>query len=95
MRWLLLLSLGVILARFSILNWLLYLLINVRGPLVGGVSVGVKPVHMISGGIGATPSLQRGVDPTYCLYYFLFVLTPEYSHSILSRIVGARQGEEF
>ena len=59
-------------------NWLLCLSSNVRVPLVGEVSVGVKPVQMIHGGVGAHPALHRGVEPTCCIYYGLFSHTNSY-----------------
>ena len=43
---------------------LFYLFSNVQVPLVMEVFVGVKPVPMISGEVGAPPGLHRGVEPT-------------------------------
>ena len=38
-----------------LLNWMIFLLRNVQVPLVGAVSVGVKPARMVSRGVGAPP----------------------------------------
>ena len=81
-------------ALIILLNGLLFLFRNIRVPLVGAVSVGVKPVRMISGGFGSPPALYRGVEPTCCIYYGLFSHNHAYGRSIPLCIVGASWGGE-
>ena len=67
----------------SALSDLLFLLLrNVRVHFVGAVSVGVEPVRVISGLVGAPPELQRGFDPTYFLSHGLFSHTYAYGRSL-------------
>ena len=60
-------------------------------PSCWGSHVGVKPVRMISGGVGAPPELHRGFDPICCISYGLFIHTHAYGRSIPPGIVGASQ----
>ena len=41
--------------------------------LVGAVTISVEPIGMVSSGISALPALQRGVDPTCCLSFGVFI----------------------
>ena len=77
-----------------LLNRLICLFRNVWFPLVGAVYVGVKPIHMIFGGVGIPPALHRGVEPTCCLSYGLFSHTHMHGHGIPVCILGASQGGE-
>ena len=67
---------------------------NVRIPLVGEVSVGMKPVRMIFGGVGTPLALHRGVEPIYCLSYVLFSHTNVNGLVLPVGILGASEGEE-
>ena len=73
-------------------NLMLCLFGNVRVPLVGAVSVGVKPASMISGGVDTPPALHRGVEPTCCLSYGLFSHTHLHARGLPVGILGASQG---
>ena len=55
-----------------LLNELLFTFRNVWVHLVWKVTVGVEPVFMVSGWVGSPPTLQRGIDTTYCLYCGIF-----------------------
>ena len=79
-------------ALIILLNWPLWLFRKVHVPLVWAVSVGVKPVRMIHGGVGTPPELHRGVEPNCCLSYSLFSHTNEYGWSLPPSIVDASRG---
>ena len=64
---------------------------NVRVPIVGAVSIGVKPVRVIFGGVGTPPELHMGVEPTFYLYYGLFSNTHAYGRGLPVSIIGASQ----
>ena len=67
---------------------------NSRVPCVGVVSIGMKPVCMISRGVGTPPEFHRGVEPTCYLSYDLFTHTPLHGHGMPVFILGASQGGE-
>ena len=43
--------------------------------LIWKFPVGVEPVRVVSGGVSAPLALNKGIDPTYCLYCGLFCHT--------------------
>ena len=55
----------------KILNWPLCTFCHVWFHIVGAVPVSAEPVRMVSRVGSAPPSLQNGVEHTYCLYYGL------------------------
>ena len=77
-----------------LLNWVLFPFSNIWVPLVGSVSIGVKPVYIIFGGVGTPPTLHRGVEPTVCLSYGIFRNPHAYGRGLQFGILGASQGRE-
>ena len=75
-------------------NWLLLPFRNVRVLLVGAISVGVKPVRVISGGVVTPPELHRGVEPTCCLSYGLLGHTRVHGRGLPFGILIDSQGGE-
>ena len=77
-----------------LLNGLIWPFSNVQVPLIGAVSVGVKPVRIIFGVVGTPPEIHRGVETICWLSYGIFNHTHAYGHGIPVGIISASQGGE-
>ena len=75
-----------------LLNWLLFPFSNFRVPLVQVVYIGVKPVRIISGGVGTPPAIHRGVEPICWISYGLFSHTNVHGCSPPIGILGVSKG---